>query len=141
MRVLLGQMANVVIPAVAGQTLLLTSSVLLHALVTLSTHVGIEDGKTLAKCVVLVQRRLLVGDGWCQQHPPQAAVILTCPEPQAGKRATRLPICSPIVDRGVVSCQTLSHELLSWLASSKGFRWGIGTVLALRRGLAAEWLL
>ena len=82
--------------------------------------------------------------GWCwvvSTHPPQPAVILTCPEPQAEQRATRREICSPVVDRDDVSCQTLSHELLSLLASSKGFGWGIGTVLALRHGLAAECLL
>ena len=60
----------VAIPAVAGQTLLLTSGVLLHALVTLSTHVGVGDGKLLAICVVLLQRRLLVGAGWCQRTRP-----------------------------------------------------------------------
>jgi hypothetical protein len=130
---------DLVISAVAGQTLL-TSGVLLHALVTLSTHALLEDGKTSAICVVLLQRGPLVVAGWCQQHPPQAAVMLTCAEPQAGQVGTRCKIPTSVVDRGVNVCQTLSHELLSLLGSNKGSGCGISTALALIRGTVAECL-
>jgi hypothetical protein len=103
-------------------------------------HALLEDGKTSAICVVLLQRGPLVVAGWCQQHPPQAAVMLTCTEPQAGQVGTRCKIPTSVVDRGVNICQTLSHELLSLLGSNKGSGCGISTALALIRGTVAECL-